>query len=217
MQKIKTAIIGYPSGYGGLDSVSLERYRYFQERARLDCLAIYPSEFTSGGVSVAGSVISEDPKRAVKATLMRGSEVAYIVETSAEAAGSGPATQDFIFEGVEPGTYSLIIEKDGNLKCTLQGVTVGEEDVTLVTDDTRLGGVPIELICGDLNGDGQINSIDLSLLLADYGKSGAALAGSQADLDGDLQVNSIDLSLLLAGYGKSNQVISPATGSGVVN
>ena len=55
---------------------------------------------------------------------------------------------------------------------------------------------------GDINGDGQIDSIDLNILISNYGKSGDAISDRRADLNGDNQVDSIDLNLLISNYGK---------------
>jgi hypothetical protein len=48
---------------------------------------------------------------------------------------------------------------------------------------------------GDLNGDGQIGSPDLAILLSAWGT-----AGSPADLDGSGEVSSTDLAILLAAW-----------------
>jgi hypothetical protein len=58
---------------------------------------------------------------------------------------------------------------------------------------------------GDLNGDGVVNILDLSILLSNYGKSVAS-----ADINGDGAVNIFDLSILLSNYGKT---VSPPSGS----
>ena|GEM_PF-1805274 len=54
---------------------------------------------------------------------------------------------------------------------------------------------------GDINGDGEVNYLDLSLLLAEFGKSGDAITVKAADLNGDGEINYIDLSILLANFG----------------
>ena len=64
----------------------------------------------------------------------------------------------------------------------------------------------------DLNGDGQVDIRDLSLLLINFGKSGSSLKG---DLNGDGRVAIQDLSLLLVGFGKPvNPPPPPPPGSG---
>ena len=82
-----------------------------------------------------------------------------------------------------------------------------------VTADTGVGPAPIvdmgahefippPPVCpGDANGDNQVNSADLSVLLGNFGQnvSGAA----NGDFNGDGQVNSADLSVLLSNFGTS--------------
>ena len=55
---------------------------------------------------------------------------------------------------------------------------------------------------GDINRDGDVNVLDLSILLANFGKSGAAITDKNADLNNDGDVNVLDLSILLANFGK---------------
>ncbi len=52
---------------------------------------------------------------------------------------------------------------------------------------------------GDINGDGQVNIFDLSVLASNYGSNSATAA--QGDLNGDLRVNIFDLSILAAHWG----------------
>ena len=53
-------------------------------------------------------------------------------------------------------------------------------------------------LTGDINGDGVVNALDLSILLADWNQIGANLP---ADLNGDGSINTSDLSILLTHYG----------------
>src|SRR3982751_2406324 len=57
----------------------------------------------------------------------------------------------------------------------------------------------VNTAAADLNGDSVVNLTDLSMLLANYGKSSSGLKG---DLNADGTVNLTDLSLLLTNYGK---------------
>lgn len=52
---------------------------------------------------------------------------------------------------------------------------------------------------GDLNNDGFINTVDLTLLLANFGQS--VLPNTGGDINGDGFVNTVDLTLLLANFG----------------
>ena len=55
---------------------------------------------------------------------------------------------------------------------------------------------------GDINQDGDVNILDLSILLANFGKTGTAVTDSRADINNDSDINILDLSILLANFGK---------------
>jgi hypothetical protein len=57
---------------------------------------------------------------------------------------------------------------------------------------------------GDLNGDGVVNTLDLSILLSDWGTSNPS-----ADINHDGTVNVLDLSLLLAHWGQTGSTPTP--------
>ena len=56
---------------------------------------------------------------------------------------------------------------------------------------------------GDINRDGDVNIMDLSVLLANFGITGAAATDQPADINSDGDVNIIDLSILLSNFGQS--------------
>lgn len=53
---------------------------------------------------------------------------------------------------------------------------------------------------GDVNGDGRIDALDLSSVLAHWNKTGAVR--TDGDLSGDSKVDALDLSLILSNWGK---------------
>ena len=157
------------------------------------------------GVTVSGTVKSYNPNNATTIQLMQGGAEKYST-TIAETTGSGQKAQDFTFEAVAKGTYDLVVTKPGHLTYTVKGVVVGDGPLNLTT----MTGKPyqtITLLCGDIDGNGFINSTDLGIILKgqNYGKSTATAGDKAADLDGNGFINSTDLGIVLQGqhYGKS--------------
>jgi hypothetical protein len=69
-------------------------------------------------------------------------------------------------------------------------------------------------LTADINGDGSVNILDLSLLLSSYNQtSGACLTAQNAtcDLNADNSVNIFDLSILLTNYGTTSVMLNPPT------
>ena len=64
----------------------------------------------------------------------------------------------------------------------------------------------ITQLAGDVNGDGFVNAVDLTLFLSEF--AGAPTTYPYADIDGNGSVNAVDLTYLLAGFGKTNVVIT---------
>ena len=163
------------------------------------------------GGAVYGKVQSYNPNNATTVELRQGGTEKYTV-TTATSSGSGQQKQTFTFPAVTKGTYDLVVTKPGHLKYTVTGVVVGDAAIDL----TKLTGKAystITLLCGDINGDGWINSTDLGEILQgqNYGKQ-TTVAGvnKKADLNGDGWVNSTDLGIVLQSqhYGKSAVSVS---------
>jgi len=159
----------------------------------------------SGGVAVSCMIRSYNPKNDITAELINKNHQYKVVKPG--WADAGQADAELVFTGVEPGTYTLIITKPGHLKLTVHNIIVNDTDLDL-RDDGREGVGILNLICGNVNTDSQINSADLLLLLNNYLKSGDSIKEPAADINGDNQVNSSDLLLLLINYLKSDQVIN---------
>ena len=152
------------------------------------------------GVSVKGKVASYNGSHDFTVTLYQaGSDT--VVGTPLTVSGSGTVgstEQEFTIPNVAPGTYDLVVTKDGHLTYTVKGVVVGDTDLDL-TAMTEKPFSTITLPAGDVNGDGTINSKDLNEIWspANYLKNVTAVGVDPlADLNGDGTVNSKDLNIV---------------------
>ena len=173
--------------------------------ATVSVSAYTPIPGAGAGVAVTGKVKSYNPNNATTIQLMQGGKEQYKT-TIVKATGSGQVTQDFSFNAVAPGTYDLVVTKDAHLTYTVKGVVVGDSPLDL-TKHSNAAISTITLLCGDIDGNGFINSTDLGIILKgqNYGKSTATAGDKAADLDGNGFINSTDLGIVLQGqhYGKS--------------
>ena len=152
---------------------------------------------TPVGSNVTGNLKSYSPDNRVLFELIQSGDTVRSA-TIAATAGSGQESQDFQIAGVAAGTYTLKVTKPGHLSYTKTSVVVGAGPIDLGE---------ITLIPGNANGDEIINSLDLSLLIAEYGRSGDRIRNENVDFNGDGIINSLDLSLLIAGYGRTAVVV----------
>ena len=184
---------------------------YAPEHLKLSPVAYDPNAVSAP--SVSGKVKSYNPNNPVTVRLIEQGhhEVAYET-TIAKTTDSGPVAQSFSFPAVAPGTYDLVVTKEAHLTYTVKNVKVEGTDLDL-TKLTDKAFSTITLLCGDINGDGWINSTDLGVVLQgqNYGKQ-TTVAGvnGKADLNGDGWVNSTDLGVDLQGqhYGKSDHSVN---------
>jgi hypothetical protein len=117
-----------------------------------------------------------------------------------------------VASGIDPDTQSPTTADAALATITFQAIEFQcepqiffrtNEPPTRITDEFANPIEPLDLIgvtgpvtCPeDLSGDGVIDSIDLNILLAEFG------SGSCGDIDGDMDTDSIDLNLLLAAFG----------------
>ena len=160
------------------------------------------------GVSVKGKVVSCNGSNDFTVTLYKaGSDT--VVGTPLTVSGNGTVgstEQEFTIPNVAPGAYDLVVTKDAHLKYTVKNVVVETTDIDL-TAKTEKPYQTITLLCGDIDGNGFINSTDLGIILKgqNSGKSTATAGDKAADLDGNGFINSTDLGIVLQGqhYGKS--------------
>ena len=121
----------------------------------------------------------------VTITLSIGGETAFTTTTDTSG--------NYVFDLVPMNDYMLKVERAGYLSYQKTALTV-EDDV--------IPGL-ISLKGGDINGDGQVTSTDLSTLLSLYLNTTTATS----DINGDGQVTSTDLSVLLSNYLVSKTVV----------
>jgi hypothetical protein len=158
---------------------------------------------SSSAFTVSGLVKSYFPIKSATLQLFKGTEMeaAYTTYTVHAESGSGQTEQEFTFDGVESGTYTLVISKEAHATFTVHNIFVDGGDVNLTADyrpEVRL----MTLRCGDINGDGNINNSDLTILWqqANYNRSAAAADNELCDLNGDGLINNIDLTILWLAY-----------------
>ena len=183
---------------------------YAPEHLKLSPVAYDPNAVSAP--SVRGAVKSYNPNNPVTVQLIEQGhhEVAY--ETTIDpTTGSGQKEQNFSFDAVAAGTYDLVVTKPGHLSYTVKGIVVGDGPLDL-TKHSNAAISTITLLCGDIDGNGFINSTDLGIILKgqNYGKSTATAGDKAADLDGNGFINSTDLGIVLQGqhYGKSAVSVS---------
>jgi hypothetical protein len=95
----------------------------------------------------------------------------------------------FEFADVPPGTYTFRADNDGYLEAVC-------EDVDVVAPLTVL--MPVELVAGDVTGDGVIDIVDAVAIGAAFGDPASNPA---ADLNDDAAVNVFDLILMSVNFG----------------
>lgn len=96
----------------------------------------------------------------------------------------------FEFENVQPGTYSIKAERTGGLCCTITNIPV--------TSNLDISQV-FETCLGDVNGDGKINSSDLSLLNNNYNRESINKSISDADIESNVTSSQSELSGSISG------------------
>ena len=146
------------------------------------------------------SIMTYAPERAATATLMRDGEAVYTC-TSETSGGTGRTISELVIEGARAGEYDLVVTKEGHLSYTLTGITL-DGDVTVEH--------VLELVAGDVNGDGCVDLKDVTLLTSSdtYGLDAASAKTMSADVNGDGCFDLSDLTIITSekNYGKSATV-----------
>lgn len=148
------------------------------------------------GVTVSGKITSYNPGNATTVELRQGDTVKYST-TITKTTGSGQVTQNFTIPAVAAGTYDLVVTKPGHLPYTVTGVVVGSSDLDLTTNSKEYIST-MTLLAGDVDGDGNINETDVSIIryASNINKDASAAANPLTDMDGDGSVNESDVSIV---------------------
>lgn len=96
-----------------------------------------------------------------------------------------------VFDFISPDEYEIQVKPDGYLSSSLG-------KFTLHTGTNYLSSNNSTWLAGDVNNDGSVNILDISLLLSKYLVS--QKSSTSIDLNADGIINMIDLSLLLGNY-----------------
>ncbi len=102
---------------------------------------------------------------------------------------------------VEPGSYDIVISKEGNLDFTITDVVIGTEQIDFTTHSNSIFNY-IYLAAGDINSDGIIDFNDLSIVRnsKNFRNSSTYADNKLCDINGDDSVNSADLLLIMDSY-----------------
>ena len=154
----------------------------------------------SGNI-VTGKIKSYNPKLETIVQLLQNGDIKNETVVPGEPDRFGQEEQDFKFEGVAPGEYTLVINKKLHTTFTVKKITVSDEELRL-TEDVRPEVALMTLRCGDINYDNMINDSDLTALWmpANYNKPAQYPADQRCDLNGDGYINDGDLTILWMAY-----------------
>jgi len=168
-----------------------------------------PASADVGDAFIKGRVLSYNPSIITNVKLLQNN-IELDTQALPSTATSGQVPQDFSFDNLAPGTYSLIITKDVHTKFTLNNVLIDEDGLDL-TKDPRNAIKCLTLLCGDLDNDGIIDAKDLNTVWSslNYGKRTSDAEEPRCDLNGDGVIDAKDLNIVWSSenYGKRDVVI----------
>lgn len=153
---------------------------------------------------ITGSFTLPNPVRDVTVELRQSTSDGVIVATTiaqiTPASNTSPAS--FTFDAVVSGVYSLVFHKPGHTSFTLNNVHVAGDDNLILNTATGFPDM-LPLYPGNITGNGQINILDLNLLLQYW-----MTDNMYANISASGQVNVQDLNLLLAHWMHESVVAS---------
>lgn len=195
-----TAVAGTDSGRTHTFPINSINVVFTYDESQKDLFCDGYLALTPTGVSSPGAVqlrfTAYDTGTPALLKLYQGGVVKYSKVCSATGSG-GLAANVIQFTDVAAGTYDLVISKSGCLNCTVQNVVIPAEGLDL-TSHSNPAVSNIQLLCGDVNGDGKINESDVSVIRysSNINKQIAEAANKLTDVNGDGKVNESDVSVV---------------------
>ncbi len=175
--------------------------KIMKTRAKLLCvlLAVLTLALVCGvtvsaiGASVSVSVTAYNTGSEVTVSLLQGEEVKYTNFITLPEGGN-KTTRTVEVPNVTIGTYDIVIESEGCIVSRVNGVTVDRAINLALYDNPELNN--FELIGGDINSDGFIDSTDVSGLVFDMTKPESEATYDFSDINGDGSRDAIDVSII---------------------
>jgi len=161
-------------------------------------------------ISIKGAISSYNTHCETKIELIKDGNVVSVVVLPV-CDGLGMLTEEFIIEGIERGTYDLVITKAGCLNYFVKNIVVGDDVVDLRNHNNK-DIANITLISGDVNGDGCVDLKDVTQLTSSrtYGMAFDEAENKLGDVNGDGCFDLKDLVIITSdkNYGKAPVVVA---------
>ncbi len=143
-----------------------------------------------GTVTLCGEITSLNVRSQAVITLEQNGEVVYRY-TIDGSNDPNAVSQTFEADGIAVGEYDMVVSKEGYLSYTVKSLAL-YSDMNLSNSEIS----EIELIAGDISGDGYIDSVDVTSLVYDMGKSAQDALYTASDLNGDGFRDALDVSTI---------------------
>ncbi len=142
---------------------------------------------TVSDADIKADMVLDTPTKALEVEVTKGS--------FAENADGKRIDQSFLFEDIEPGDYKLVIFKPNGYVPIIDPLTIDSDDINVGAQELWL--------YGDVNGNGELQAIDVTMARQYYKGVLLTLTDSQIariDMNGDGVVAAIDITILRQYY-----------------
>ncbi len=148
------------------------------------------------GYEIAGSFVTDNIGSEATVELVHDGAIVKTTAIPAFENNHGQGAVNYSFSDVQPGTYDIVFKKAGCLSYEITGVTVINSDINLENSTITGGANKPELISGDIDENGFVDSVDVSLFIFDMGKSDAEATYATSDFNGDGYRDGLDVAKL---------------------